>query len=503
VVLPDGHTGSSLLHALLHGAAAKSPDAFRAVSLPPSVSAFKRGYGESLARFEAARVVSDARVDIARDLVRSSHEVFEYAEGDHRVPLVEYLAKSAGTPKLASLELRSGRGLRPELPWEGRMLRGREIAVLAERLAEANHMTQHAARALGWIVEHIEACGGALDLRGHRFAVLGAGAELSATRLLLQAGARVLWIDRSDPASLLAEREELCGTLVCPSAGRNLLEEPREVVAAARAFAEQHGPVHLCMFAYAAGASQDWRLGTVMNAIAAQLSPKLLRSVALLVSPTTVGTLQPECVAAAQEALSRAPLWKAALQRAKLLRAPGHHAERGVAIARATVSIQGASYQAAQYVSKLLAAEAYAVYGSRLDASARTPLTVSANVAGITRTRSLGHPLFQAAFIGAPYFGVRVFEPATTRVLSGLLMLHDLLNASAPGSASVQPRDVRQKAADLHAQQVHGGIYGLPYVLEQAIRIAALIGMGRSPGVLVRGRERASARATAKPPAAS
>jgi hypothetical protein len=152
------------------------------------------------------------------------------------------------------------------------------------------------------------------------------------------------------------------------------------------------------------------------------------------------------------------------------------------------VSIQGLSYQAAQYISKLLAAETFAVYGTDLDGTTRRPLTVSANVAGITRTRSLAHPLFQAAFIGAPHFGVRIFDPAETRGLSGLLILHDLLNPNAPGAAGVQPVDVRKKASALLSQQVHGGIYSLPYVLEHAIRIAALIGMGRKPSLLLGGK---------------
>jgi hypothetical protein len=224
-----------------------------------------------------------------------------------------------------------------------------------------------------------------------------------------------------------------------------------------------------------------------MHAIACQLPAGSVRSVSLLVSPTTVSTLQPECVSAAQRALSQAPRWKTALRLAGLLRAPGHFARGGVAIARATVSIQGLSYQAAQHIAKLLAAETFAVHGHRLDAGAPRPLTVSANVAGITRTRSLEHPLFQAAFIGAPHFGVRIFDPPATRALSGLLILHDLLNPNAPGSASVQPGDVREKAAALLSQQVHGGIYSLPYALEHTIRVAALIGLGRRPSVLLRG----------------
>ena len=93
--------------------------------------------------------------------------------------------------------------------------------------------------------------------------------------------------------------------------------------------------------------------------------------------------------------------------------------------------------------------------------------------------------MFQAAFIGAPHFGVRIFDPNETRSLSGLLILHDILNPSAPGAAAVQPADVRRKASGLLSQQIHGGIYSLPYVLEHAIRIAALIGMGRKPSLLL------------------
>jgi hypothetical protein len=208
--------------------------------------------------------------------------------------------------------------------------------------------------------------------------------------------------------------------------------------------------------------------------------------VSLLVSPTTAATVQAESSLAAEQRLAARPLWQAALHRAGLLQTPGYYEAHGVRIARATVSIQGVSYQAAQYISKLASAETYAVHGTDLRAETARPITVSANVAGITRTRSLAHPLFQAAFIGAPRFGVRIFEPATTRALSGLLILHDLLHPAAPGAAAVQPSDPRLKASLLLSQQVHGGIYSLPYVLEQAIRAAAVIGIGSKPSLLFR-----------------
>ncbi|HEY2732897.1 MAG TPA: hypothetical protein VGI70_02885, partial [Polyangiales bacterium] len=389
---------------------------------------------------------------------------------------------------------------RASLPFEGKTYRGSELLDQIERLAQTGDLTARARAALRWTIEHIEAQGGVLDLRGQRFALLGAGAELAATRLLLAAGATVLWVDVTDPNAWLASNGPLAGDLVYAQSASNLLEQPRAIRGAIERFAaDGGGPVHVGLFAYASGASQEWRLGASMNAITGHLDPNSLRSISMLVSPTTVPTLQPESIVAAQQLLAAEPVWKSALARAGILPKPGHVAANGVRIGLSTVSIQGLSYQAAQYLSKLAAAETYGVYGSASPdnpSALERPVTVSANVAGITRTRSLSHPLFEAAFIGASRFSVRIFDPETTRALSGLLMLHDLLNPNAPGSANVQTVGA-EKAAALHSQQIHGGIYNLPYPLESAIRIAALIGMGKKPSVLLRRSQRPAAEALA------
>jgi hypothetical protein len=78
-------------------------------------------------------------------------------------------------------------------------------------------------------------------------------------------------------------------------------------------------------------------------------------------------------------------------------------------------------------------------------------------------------------------------------------MLHDLLNPTAPGHAR-SPLQGAAKAAGLHSQQVHGGIYNLPYTLESAIRVAAVLGMGQRPSVLFAKRSRTE---TAAEPVAS
>jgi hypothetical protein len=147
---------------------------------------------------------------------------------------------------------------------------------------------------------------------------------------------------------------------------------------------------------------------------------------------------------------------------------------------RAVVHLQGASYQAAQYLEKLLAMERWAAYGIAGEGGAAA---LSANVAGITRTRSLEHPMFAAAYLGGGAFGVETFAPETTRPLNALLMLHDLLNPKAAGA----PGAGRERAPQtLFAQRVHGGVYGLPFDLQPLLIAAAVIGFAKKPALLGR-----------------
>ncbi|MET0286668.1 MAG: hypothetical protein ABW352_19465 [Polyangiales bacterium] len=464
VALPAGHSGSSFFHSVLTHVAARFPHVFARVALPSSAAAFKREYGSALARFEAARVRSPERVAIARELVRVGEEALQYGSA----PLREVLSKHVDTPILHRIG-RAAEGTEIELPFEGRVYRGRFAHDVIERLHAAHQLSDRAYEALRWIIAHER-----LDLRGERFVVLGAGAELASTELLLRAGAEVLWIDLSEPL-----RKASLGLVLRAPGINNLLEQPREVAAAIRAFAAD-GPVHVGMFAYAPGASKEWRLAATMNAIVSSLEPELVRSVSLLVSPTTPAVLSKETLVAAGLRKLHSPSWQRILARSGVTREPGWVRNDDTHVSLSTVSLQGLSYQAAQYIAKIAAAETFAVYGPNPDAP--RPIAVSANVAGVTRTRSLSHPLFSAAFLGASQFGVRIFEPATTRALSGLLMLHDLLNPNSPVALA---QGDAARASALHTQQVHGGIYGLPWALEGVIRVAAVVGLANQPTLLL------------------
>ena len=486
VQLPAGVSGSRFFHGVLNDTVAAFPNVFGGVRVPGAGKPFKQRYDDALVRFEAARVGSTERAAVARFMTQRTHDQLVIRHNGRMMPLRDRLAAQHDAPRLVSRKLPGTPGLVPEVPFEGHVYRGRSVASVVALLRERNHLTDGAAAGLAWTVGRAEIGGGALDLTGQRFAILGAGAELAPTMALLRAGATVLWIDLADPDEAIARASvdgPLAGTLVTAPNARNILEQPREIAAAITAFAAD-GPVHLGLFAYAPGAGRELRLAAAMDAIARSLAPADVASVAMYISPTTPATVQPEDRAAAARLFRDQPLWKATLSRLRALPGNPHHVHGDHAIARAVVPLQGPGYQAAQYLAKMATAESWATHGADLDGGDARPMTVSANVAGISKTRSLEHPLFKAAFIGAPSFGVQIFDVPTTRSLSALLMLHDLLDTSAPGAATSNGVTPAQKAAQTLSQQVHGGVYSLPWHFQSTIRTAAIFGLAKRPSLL-------------------
>jgi hypothetical protein len=456
VVLPAGSSASSALHALLLASRGASGEPLVPARLLGTAESFRTDYARALPRFEAARLASARRGEVAAAIVAASRQAFRLRENGVERPLAQALAERA---EPLSLELRAPCGstrLKPGVGLRGKSYRGRDLKHLADQLRARESISAGAARALGWIAEQPE-----LDLSGRRFALLGAAAELAPTRMLLQGAADVLWIDVQPPPAYLLAEPAPRGRLLVPMSPADLLRSPREVAATLARCAEA-GPLDLGLYAYAPGQGREWRLTASMNAIAESLDPGMVRSLSLLVSPTSPVALDVSDLTAAGERRATRPAWQALLEAAGLL-GSGAHARSGSArVMQAVVGLQGASYQAAQYVEKILTAELWAASGQR----------VSANVAGVTRTRSMQHPVFEAAFEGAGSFGVETYWPETTRALSGLLMLHDLLcgeRAPAPLTA-----------------RVHGGLHVLPYAVEPALRIAAALGFARRPWRLLR-----------------
>lgn len=477
ILLPTGDTGSTFLHRVLRQATERF-DELGAARLPEDPHAFREGYGDAVVRFEAARIASPRRVDIAEVMVEATLAPLRLVQDGVGRPLRAALTEPVEAPDLFARTMADRPRFGLEVPCDGAVHRGQGVADLVRRLHDQHHLTDAARDALLWTVRRVLDDGGALDLRGHRFAILGAGAELSPVPMLLAAGASVLWLDRVAPEGDRLSGVE-SGELVWSTAGADLLAQPREAAASIRRFAAR-GPVHVGLYAYAPGQSRELRIAAGMDALVRSLGRDVVRSVSMLVSPTSPTEMQPEDVREQDRRAAAHPLWQSAFEVSRALRGPRRRGDAGAAVASSIMQIQGAGYQAAQHLAKIATAEALAARGM----DGRGPLTVSANVAGITATRSLAHPLFLVAFAGAPAFGVRIFEPATTRALATLLMVHDLLNREAPASPSRTMTDA-SRAHALRAAQLHGAVPVVPWQFEAAVQTAAAVGAVRRPDLLL------------------
>jgi hypothetical protein len=465
VELAGGESATLRLQRVLASACEAFPSLFDDVAVEIGVAPgrFKQTYPEVLPRFEAARVDAAERAEVAVVLQRAAHSAVVWSTATGEVPLREHVDAPVAPFEVTSVRLPGDGRLHPRVPIDGIDRDGDELVAEVRSLVERGSASSSVADGIEWIVDRAGVEG--VDLSDRRVVVLGAGAELAPTRLWLEGGAEVLWIDVTDPPTVLLASDRLAGTLHWVPGGSDLLASPRRIRATIERFAAG-GPVDLGLYAYAAGQAREWRLVAAMNTIVDALPPEVVGSVAMLVSPTTCGTLTPEDLEGEERRRRERPHWQAALAGARLLgHGPGHAVHGATSTNRGIVSIQGGSYQAAQYLGKLIAAEVWA--------TRERPLRVSANTAGISRTESIHHPVFDTAFSGAGSLGVETFAADTTAHLNGLLTLRDRLDPAmrSPGQ--------------LFSTRVHGGIYELPHPIEPALRVAAAIGVLGDPRRIV------------------
>ena len=459
VVLAEQQAASTLLHGALSEAASQHAGALEAGRLPADAGTFRKNYSSILPTFEAARLDSEARGDIAGLIVSCLNGAVHWQSGSTSMPLADALTLPAQPLALESHVFPGRAGWRPNIVYRGERWQARQLADLGTAMVERGVVTGYAGKALAWVGDEL-LDDGELHLAGRKIAVLGGGAEMAPTRFWLEAGADVLWLDTVAPPDEWRANGEMAGRLSWAAANTDLLAQPQAVLATLTAFADGV-PLDLGLYAYAPGQARELRLTATMNALVNALPPELVRSVTMLVSPTTPTALTAADLFAMNARLAERPSWEAVLAALGLLGRGGGAATVGKgAASRTVVGIQGASYQAAQYVGKVLAAEVWAQAAD---------FRVSANTAAITRTRSLAHPVFAAAFGGAAAMGVETLTPRQSRRINGLLTVHDWLHPQTPVPGLVR---------------VHGGIHTLPYPLEKALRVAATIGFARSPRLL-------------------
>lgn len=470
IVLAGGASASTWFHRILAAVAADYPTTFADSDLLGSVDEFKKSYARRLPRFEATRADAERRSDIAQSLVAEARRAFSWKGERGEVPLMEHLDSQPEPLDVVGTTFAGTRRLEPHVMLHGTRLTGDELVGYAQDLFERGSASLGVADGVRWLVEFAGTDG--IDLSDRCVVMLGAGAELAPTQLWLEGGADVLWIDVASPPPELLGSHTLSGRLTWVPEGADLLAAPERIRATIERFAGDR-PVDVGLYAYAPGRTREWRLTAAMNAIVDTLQPGMVHTVTMLVSPTTCGILSPTDIEAEQGCRDTRPRWQAVAERVGLLgQGLGHVSHGDVSANCGIVSIQGASYQAAQYLGKLMAAEAWATQD--------TPYHVSANTAGISLTESLRHPVFDTAFAGAGAFGVETFSSVTTASLNGLLTLRDWLDPRFPARPESPPNRA-EKARVVTATRVHGGIYQLPYPIEPALRVATALGVARDP----------------------
>ncbi|MCB0919187.1 MAG: hypothetical protein KDC39_11540 [Actinobacteria bacterium] len=332
-----------------------------------------------------------------------------------------------------------------------------------------------------------------LDLSGVNVILLGAGAELSPLRQLLQWGATVYAIDIPSPSTwqrILKAVEGTAGTLHVPipasSAESTNSDETAAVagidlIAAAPSAARwlstvPSGPTVLANYGYADGADNA-RLSVACDAIAAALMKERGTkdfTLAYLATPTDAFQVPSDVVAAAREKwshkrvarLTRLPLKPVNLYQPNYQYTVLDDQDREVGIADCLIEQQGPNYVLAkrlQHWRGIVARE----QGFR----------VSLNVAPATRTKSVTkNRVLAAAYDGAGLFGVKVFDPDTTRALMAGILVRDLRDERSSANPS---RELTHPSELISDAAAHGGLWRVGYDPRSVLSVAALVGFAR------------------------
>ncbi len=432
---------------------------------------WRSGYPGHFRRLiEAGLTSRQAAVSVARDGLESLHRRMQVTVPGAGQTWLGALAEAPARRALATVTV-TGTGVADgelAVPCHGERLAGDALRRKCEAWVAAGVIEPSCADAVAAVAAHPEW----LALPGRTIVVLGAGAEVGPLPVLLGWGARVMGVDL--PGPLIWERvldvaRRSAGTLLVPVADGDVsqpgIDLTGDVPAVADWLAAAEGPLVLGNYVYADGAA-NVRVASAVDALTVRLQaarPDV--ALAFLATPTDVFAVPGDAVAhSARAYATRSPAAKLAswplhaLSGGRLLRrayAPG--ADPG--ICDGLVPQQGPNYALAKRIQRWRATVAS-------DGGA----TVSMNVAPPTRTRSvLKNRALAAAYHGAPRFGVEIFEPATTKTLMAVLLVHDLYGGGGPRAHPWQD--------EAHAA-AHGGLWRIGYAPRSALTLAALLGYG-------------------------
>jgi hypothetical protein len=423
---------------------------------------------------EAGLASSQAAVSVAREGLESLHRRMRVIGRDGEEAGLDALISAPADGTLATVTVAGTGRAECELsvPYRGEQLRGSALRHRLDAWVTDGVIEPSCAEAVRTVAAHPDW----LAVPGRTIVALGAGAEVGPLPVLLGWGARVIGVDLARPViweRVLDEARRSAGTLLVPVAAhgsgdadlaqRAGLDVTKDIPAVADWLCGFDGPLVLGNYVYADGAANVLLSCAVDVLTLRVLAARGDVTLAFLASPTDVFAVPADAVGQAARAFAARSVaakvggWPLrALSGGRLLRRaypPG--ADPG--ICDSLIPQQGPNYALAKRVHRW-----------RATAARDSGTPVSMNVAPPTRTRSvLKNRALAAAFVGAPRFGVEVFEPATTKTLMAALLVHDLHTGAGPASHPWQD--------EAHAA-AHGGLWRIAYAPRSALTLAALLG---------------------------
>ena len=419
---------------------------------------------------DSLRIAADGLDSIGSNLV--------FVRAGEDVPLRTAVSDGNNIFETATIEGAGTRVTELEVPYKGAVLKGDALLQQIDKWRDAGVLEQSCATALAGVVSNRDW----LDLSDRTFALLGASSEMGPLEPLTSWGAEVIAVDLPrrhlwDHIAGVAKRS--AGRVHAPSttatfdagaAGVDLLTD----APAARAWLGTfETPLTIGNYVYADGANFVRLAGAVDALIADLVTARPDTSLAYLATPTDAFAVPRDVVDGARSRAGSS-IFKRALKTvsASNLYDPNYAtlvtgedgAEWG--ISDALVPIQGPNYALAKSLQRWRAMLA------REDGT-----FMSANIAPSTRTRSVTkNRLLAAAYRGAPAFGVEIFEPETSRVLTAALLVHDLRNPASSAHPDTQldhPYELFVRAA------LHGGIWRLPHTARSILPLGLALGVVR------------------------
>ncbi|MCB0035307.1 MAG: hypothetical protein KDE51_14845, partial [Anaerolineales bacterium] len=315
----------------------------------------------------------------------------------------------------------------------------------------------------------------------------GAGAEMGPLEVLSQWRANIVAVDLARPAvwkRLMGVVKQGNGKLYAPLshpaedesgilafAGANLLTETPEIAHWLKSFA---GPLTIGGYAYLDGqlhVQVSMAMDAIMQTVTAERPDVAL---AFLPTPTDVFAISPDAADMAQSRFEErrlSKLWQAPLRALSGQRFFEPNIDRRymlpdgreVGITDNLVLQQGPNYALAKRLQQW-----------RALVSRAQGISVSVNVAPSTTTRSVVKNLaLAAAYAGADWFGVEVFNPETSNALMAAMLVHDLRYEQSAANPAVQlghPTELFMEGAN------HGGLWRVGFASRSVMEIAALLG---------------------------